>query len=358
MNSLVEPVSSTTTTTNDLFIKPISENPPIASSTTAVRLLHAAKTNDNLLKEKNIGTSLSPFSFRKFSSQSRDKEEDDLDWRKREKEKKKKLVVALHVIFPDMVLPALDLLERGCVIRVVCAWENRSEVFQKEGREGREGRGRGEEEKKEELEENDSCYEKKDTETVPDIEETTGAEKSGRLVSFYLVQSRHQGARNRKEKKREGGKKYLVRTLAWQCSCAAFAFSACASDNEEDEEEEGRGDNFATLDDKDQEEEDCANHVITSGGGCYSTKSPEVDLNGQRYGSEYHEQNEHRAKEESPWEFGGISMSGHGSVPSSVPLCKHLFACVLAERWPDVLGSYVDYKTVSKEDMAGLVVEL
>lgn len=41
-----------------------------------------------------------------------------------------------------------------------------------------------------------------------------------------------------------------------------------------------------------------------------------------------------------------------GSGSSSVPLCKHLLACVLAERWV-VAGSMVGEREVGREEMGG-----
>lgn len=37
-----------------------------------------------------------------------------------------------------------------------------------------------------------------------------------------------------------------------------------------------------------------------------------------------------------------------------MPCCKHLMACVLAERWEGVLGGYVKQMRVGREEMAGL----
>lgn len=42
---------------------------------------------------------------------------------------------------------------------------------------------------------------------------------------------------------------------------------------------------------------------------------------------------------------------GGGGLP---PCCKHLLACVLAERWGAVLGRYVRRRTVGREEMAGI----
>lgn len=100
---------------------------------------------------------------------------------------------------------------------------------------------------------------------------------------------------------------YIVRLGAWNCNCAAFAFSAfpgAASslvfDPEDDDEEadEGKG-----------------------GGG--------------------------------EWQFGGVSRDGVGG---GVPCCKHILACVLAERMGGWVGGVKEME-VGREEMAGLGCE-
>jgi len=51
-----------------------------------------------------------------------------------------------------------------------------------------------------------------------------------------------------------------------------------------------------------------------------------------------------------------LSLDGRGRE-GGVPVCKHLLACLLGERWGDVLGSYVKEKEVSREEMAGYGAE-
>lgn len=62
------------------------------------------------------------------------------------------------------------------------------------------------------------------------------------------------------------------------------------------------------------------------------------------------------------WEFGGLSLDGKGITGKnedggSVPVCKHLLACLLGERWEGVLGAYVKERVVSREEMAGYAAE-
>lgn len=58
-----------------------------------------------------------------------------------------------------------------------------------------------------------------------------------------------------------------------------------------------------------------------------------------------------------PWEFGGLSADGRDGA-GGVPCCKHLLACVLAEKWNAVLGGYIEQRLVSREEGAGLVGDL
>jgi hypothetical protein len=55
------------------------------------------------------------------------------------------------------------------------------------------------------------------------------------------------------------------------------------------------------------------------------------------------------------WEFGGLSFDGKEG--GKVPVCKHLLACLLVERWEDVFGGYVKERSVEREEMAGVGCE-
>lgn len=51
------------------------------------------------------------------------------------------------------------------------------------------------------------------------------------------------------------------------------------------------------------------------------------------------------------WEFGGLS--GDGRAGGGVPVCKHLVACILGERW-DVLEGYIQEREMSRDEMGGV----
>ena len=103
---------------------------------------------------------------------------------------------------------------------------------------------------------------------------------------------------------------YTVRLEAWNCSCAAFAFESFP-------------------------------------GGSYSSPWTDAAV------SSDDEDAAAAAGGEGRWEFGGLSSDGKEG--GHVPVCKHLLACLLAERWESVLGGYVRESVVEREEMAGLV---
>jgi hypothetical protein len=80
-------------------------------------------------------------------------------------------------------------------------------------------------------------------------------------------------------------------------------------------------------------------------------------------GSESGSESEMRGKErdgergeEEEWEFGGLSVDGDGDGGGMV-VCKHLVACLLGERWREVLGGFVTERGVGRGEMAGLAGE-
>ncbi|KAF3041552.1 hypothetical protein E8E12_007364 [Didymella heteroderae] len=106
---------------------------------------------------------------------------------------------------------------------------------------------------------------------------------------------------------------YEVRLSAWNCTCPAFAFAAFPAVHPEPP--------LSTF-----------------------TPRPISSLN--RDSQEEDVRTEDRGTAE--WMFGGVSLGQ--DMP---PICKHLLACVLAERCGSVFGEYVEEKRVSVEIAAG-----
>lgn len=98
---------------------------------------------------------------------------------------------------------------------------------------------------------------------------------------------------------------YEVRLQAWNCSCAAFAFAAFTGEWQ----------------------------------GITEIEKERIAMN-----------SEGRIDgEEVP---GGGGWGGH-TLGHDVPICKHLLACILAER-VEGLAAFIEEKLVSEEEMAGL----
>lgn len=209
------------------------------------------------------------------------------------------LLITLHVLYPPLVLQALDLLDRGLVTRIIQVIPNSSTnnqedvvktIIPPQAHIHLPGPPEQEDERQREAD------------LVP----------AGNTI--YLVRS----AQDARSKTGAGsrynasalGISYTVRLEAWNCSCAAFAFSAFPA--------------------------------ATS----FGLKSWAVD--------EGKELEEGKAGVE--WEFGG--MSNDGKYGGSVPCCKHLLACLLSERCGSFLGGSVKERKVGREEMAGLGAEI
>lgn len=196
------------------------------------------------------------------------------------------LLTTLHVLFPTLLLPALDLLDRSLVTKVV-----------------------------------DEATTATTTTTLPcpasqesatdDIGESSKDSAGITQASFYLVRSAASTSR-RTFNAFANSTPYIVRFAAWSCSCANFAFDAYPA--------------------------------ATGDGG------PDILQAGVRGLDSVGYQEDKRA-----WEFGGLAFDGREPRGGGVPCCKHLLACLLAERWHGVLGRYVVEKRASKEEMAGLI---
>lgn len=199
------------------------------------------------------------------------------------------LLSTLHVLFPSLLLPALDLLDRGLVTRVVCRDRAHPESPQ------RASGGKG-----------DQSGEGGEGTAARAQEGGSGHVGEAPRGGFHVVRSLASTM-----KRREGGY-YIVFLDAWNCTCPSFAFDAFPPVS-------------ATSDSMKEDK---------SGGGGEADEAGET------------------------WTFGGLSTDGTEGFGASIPCCKHLLACVLAERWGDVLGSYVAVKVVGKGEMAGLVADV
>lgn len=198
------------------------------------------------------------------------------------------LLTTLHVLYPSLLLPALDLLDRRLVTRVLVL-----------------------------------------DAPSPSADEAEQAQLDAKASSFHLVRSAQQQRRGRRGEDAAGGGggglTYVVRAASWSCDCAAFAFGAFPVDG---------GESSYHISSADDDDDDDA-----AGKG-----------------------DENRESRGLRWEFGGLSLDGRaveegGVGAGGVPCCKHLLACVLAERW-SILGSYVEERQVAREEAAGLIASI
>ncbi|KAK1597660.1 uncharacterized protein LY79DRAFT_666492 [Colletotrichum navitas] len=217
------------------------------------------------------------------------------------------LLVTLHVLFPSLVLPALDLLDRNLVTRVVPESASHSAG-------GREG-----DDPADPAPAHDAGAADTQGSSPPlPSQNSPHPEKVLRSSSaaFHLVRSVASTMTRRSyavATPASASTTYLVRLDAWNCTCANFAFEAFPA-------------SAAT-----------AGEVLED-----EIKGADVDDDSDEGGM-------------GGWQFGGLSLDGINS--GDVPCCKHLLACLLSEQWGGVLGKYVTEKRVSREEMAGLVAE-
>ncbi|KAJ4416697.1 Coproporphyrinogen-III oxidase [Gnomoniopsis sp. IMI 355080] len=189
------------------------------------------------------------------------------------------LFTTLHVLFPSLLLPALDLLDRGLVTRLVQLSDQRPREYgdvemADEGSTVQQGR-----------------------------RSSSSSSSTPASSTVYLVRSA-QKPTGRRPEAAASQTVYISHTAAWNCTCAAFAFAA-----------------------------------FPPAASALSTRTS-------------------RGEADDEWGFGGMSFDGldesEGGVP---PCCKHLLACVLAEKWV-VLGDYLNERSLGKEELAGIIADV
>ncbi|KAI4267061.1 MAG: hypothetical protein LQ337_008541 [Flavoplaca oasis] len=211
----------------------------------------------------------------------------------------KPLLLTLHVLFPNELLPALDLLDRKLVTRLILSASAGHSI-------------NGDPQGNEVI-----------TETANAVNDEGCADIKGRgkpRTVYYVQSSQHSHYRRFDERYGRtydalaaSGQSYEVRLKAWNCSCAAFVFAGvnCLQ-------------NLMA--------ESLAGHH--DGGPCYGGVEDLMRGKGEEV-------------ESGEGAFGGL-IRGEGEVP----VCKHLLACYLAESWSG-FGGCVEERVVSKEEMSG-----
>ncbi|KAL7914465.1 hypothetical protein GGI35DRAFT_146872 [Trichoderma velutinum] len=205
---------------------------------------------------------------------------EDVNWRRQ--------LLTLHVIFPSLLLPALDLLDRGLVTRLLVADESQktpeAEAPASISPDGILKHG--------ETENADEQYEDHTSKSrqLMDHEDQ---------IRIYTVQSAVSTTSRRKRHTPQTTKVYAVHLDAWSCSCVGFALDAYTNYD------------VTIINEKLQ-------------------NSPSPDL------------------------FGNLRLDRLTSL-EDFPCCKHLLACLLAEKWRKTPGGHVQDRYTTKEELAGII---
>lgn len=274
------------------------------------------------------------------------------------------LLSTLHVLYPSTLLPALDLLDRNLVTRVVVA---SSAIIS----------------------------------TTTSTTTTATAEPHHQPKrTFHLVRSAQGNSSTTRRRHHNhattmdnpsissvlhdtsttttstgggaGGKVYVVRLDAWNCSCAAFAFSAFPSEGSMFTQRRPRWEeqrqpppgvdvdvDVKVVDDDNDEENNTGDDRphFKDGYSAVTTRNSGYDILPAKVNNDYIADDDEDS--DLALECGGLSIDGlPGSGIPSVPCCKHLLACLLGERWPAVLGIFIQERVVGREEGAGLMTDV
>jgi hypothetical protein len=236
------------------------------------------------------------------------------------------LLITLHVLFPSLLLQALDLLDRKLVTRatqVMPSGQHQREIPR--------------------VQQPPQAH----IQLAADSNRLSPQQDSKtRQNHFYLVltaQSIHHHARSHSNNTasasrytRDQSTRYIVRLEAWNCSCAAFAFSAFPG---------SASGTFIPEFADEAEEPPVPRDVLLDYPEALRTER-NVSREGPGPGP--------GGDGEQEWSFGGLSTDGLPGGAEGVPCCKHLLACLLAERCEEELGGYVKEVRLGREEMAGL----
>lgn len=249
--------------------------------------------------------------------------------------KLKHQLLALHVVFPNEMLPALDLLDRGMVTRLCIrrdqenAKGNAAAQHTRKENNGNNSTGPAEgnvcggpidnvpihfPSPSTGLDPTDGSQ----TNVLKGYEPHSKSAQSGEdavrksfhatpgttLDTVYYIRSTQQRS-SRFSTSYDTLTFYECRLNAWHCSCPAFVFSAFPLQQQQQQPE---------------------------------AMSPTLDT--------YNEETTTILKSE--WDFGGFSQDADIS-----PACKHLLACVLVEKCADLFGGCVEERVVDVEEAAG-----
>ncbi|KAL7929127.1 hypothetical protein V8C35DRAFT_316304 [Trichoderma chlorosporum] len=202
----------------------------------------------------------------------------DSNWRRQ--------LLTLHVIFPSLLLPALDLLDRGLVTRLLVANESHNALERAASLVPPISIENG-------IPQN---IDKHCESVVPDSWQATGCREQ---ICMYTVQSAASNTTRRKRHAPQTAKVYVVHLDAWSCSCGGFALDAYSH-------------------------YDVAN-------------------------------NSEKLQNSAPPGWAGNWGLDRLASLEDFPCCKHLLACLLAEKWRNAPGGQVHDRYTTKEELAAII---
>lgn len=218
-------------------------------------------------------------------------------------------LLTLHALFPNSFIPALDLLDRGFVIRLLTDHSiNPFESDITSAQTAPTDAGNSEAGSGADITAPPDTSDQHNTAPRP---HTTGLQRK----VYYVQSQQYPATRGRRATSRLDIQHYEVRLQAWNCTCAAFVFAAFNTTNEN-----SNSLNSFNYDDNSEL------RYSASGRGI-----------------------------EDPLPEGSIpaaSWGGFALNEESVPVCKHLLACVLCEHW-DIAAEMVHDRAVGKAEAAG-----
>lgn len=217
----------------------------------------------------------------------------------------KKQLLSLQVLFPNEFLPALDLLDRRLITRFRIGSEEQDSTNTANAATSPTVAPDVQMDANDEPL-NNATDPTSHEQSPPDIQSQPQTLDTG--DSLHYVRSAQQRS-SRFSTSYDSTTSYEVRLRVWNCTCPAFAFAAFPSVHPEPP---------------------------------VPTYTPAQDMGFREEDVEAEE------KKTLEWIFGGVTL-GEGMPP----LCKHLLACVLAERCKGVFGECVEERRVSVETAAG-----
>lgn len=214
----------------------------------------------------------------------------------------KKQLLSLQVLFPNEFLPALDLLDRRLITRFRIGSEESPSLPISSPTNNAESATA------------DVLMHDNNELLRPIMDHSPYQNTSSTTDTVHYVRSAHQRS-SRYGTSYDSTTSYEVRLCAWNCTCPAFAFAAFPSVHPEPS--------------------------VPAYVPAPSIAGP-MDLLGD------HTHTEAEQAAVAGWRFGGVSLGDE--MP---PVCKHLLACVLAEKCSGVFGACVHERRVSVETAAG-----